>query len=54
LEILKRYQVKYIILGQMERAYYSGAGLDKFANYDGLYWKEVFHEKDTVIYEMID
>jgi len=28
--------------------------LDKFAKYDGLYWKEVFHEKDTVIYEMID
>jgi len=54
LSFLKRYDVKYIILGQMERAYYSGAGLDKFASYDGIYWKEVFREKDTTIYEIID
>ena len=54
LSFLKRYDVKYIILGQMERTYYSGAGLDKFASYDGIYWKEVFREKDTTIYEIID
>lgn len=51
---LKKYSVKYIILGQMERAYYPGAGLDKFEAYDGVYWKEVFRIHDTVIYEVIE
>jgi uncharacterized membrane protein len=51
---LEKYNVKYIILGQMERAYYPGVGLDKFVEYDGIYWKEVFHLNDTVIYEVIE
>jgi len=53
LSFLERYDVRYIILGQMERAYYSGAGLDKFEAYDGVHWTEVFRFKDTVIYEVI-
>lgn len=52
-EFLKKYDVKYIILGQLERAYHSGMGLDKFEQYDGIYWKEVFRLNDTVIYEVI-
>jgi len=52
-EFLKKYDVKYIILGQLERAYHSGIGLDKFEQYDGVYWKEVFRLNDTVIYEVI-
>ncbi len=54
LGFLERYDVRYIVLGQMERAYYSGAGLDKFELFDGVHWKEVFREMDTVIYEVID
>ena len=50
---LKQYNVSYIILGQMERSYYQGPGLDKFEQYDGQYWKEVFRDQDTVIYEVI-
>ncbi|MHB8089099.1 MAG: DUF2298 domain-containing protein, partial [Anaerolineaceae bacterium] len=53
LDFLERYHVSYIILGQMERAYYPGEGLDKFAKYDGIYWKEVFKYQDTVIYQVI-
>mgnify|MGYP000922633291 CR=1 FL=1 len=53
LEFLKKYDVKYIILGQLERAYHSGIGLDKFEQYDGVYWKEVFRVNDTVIYEVM-
>ncbi|MCX6054935.1 MAG: DUF2298 domain-containing protein [Chloroflexi bacterium] len=49
---LKNYNVKYIILGQMELAYYPGEGLKKFEKYDGVYWKEVYREKSTVIYEV--
>lgn len=52
-DFLEQYNVSYIILGQMERSYYQGLGLDKFEQYDGQYWKEVFREQDTVIYEVI-
>jgi YYY domain-containing protein len=52
LNFLKNYDVSYIILGQMERAYYPGEGLEKFEQFDGTYWKEVFREQDTVIYEV--
>lgn len=51
---LEKYHVKYIILGQLERLYYNGAGLDKFTQQDGVYWREVFRFEDTVIYEVID
>jgi YYY domain-containing protein len=54
LTFLKNYHVSYIILGQMERAYYPGDGLNKFTQYNGKYWKEVFREQDTVIYEVIN
>ncbi len=52
LNFINRYHVSYIILGQMERAYYPGEGLDKFTKYDGVYWKEVFSYQDTVIYQV--
>ncbi len=54
LAFLQRYDVRYIILGQMERAYFSGAGLDKFESFDGIHWKEVFRFQDTVIYEVMN
>ena len=50
---LNRYHVKYIILGQLERAYYNGEGLNKFTQYDGVYWKEVYRYQDTSIYEVL-
>jgi len=53
LNFLKKYNVSYIILGQEERALYPGDGLLKFEQYDGVYWKKVFSEKDTAIYEVI-
>lgn len=53
LNFLQKYNVKYIILGQLERAYYPGDGLLKFEQYDGVYWKSVFSEDQTVIYEVI-
>lgn len=53
LEFLKKYNVSYIIVGQMERAYFPGVGLIKFEEYDSVHWKEVFREQDTVIYQVI-
>jgi len=51
---LAKYKVKYIILGQLEQAYYPGPGLAKFAQQNGKLWKEVYRDLDTVIYEVIN
>jgi uncharacterized membrane protein len=55
---LKKYQVKYIIVGQLERNIYppnefSLDGLAKFKSFDGKYWKSVYHDKNTTIYEVL-
>ena len=52
-DFLETYDVKYVIVGQLEKAYYPGDGMNKFAAYDGTYWKEVFRTGDTVVYEVI-
>jgi YYY domain-containing protein len=51
-DFLRRYNVSYIILGQLERAEYAGAGLEKFAQYNGQLWDAVYQEGDTAIYEV--
>ena len=55
---LKKYQVQYIVVGQLERNVYPVQnpmvdGLAKFEKYNGLYWKAVFQDADTTIYEVI-
>jgi YYY domain-containing protein len=52
-EFLDKYNVRYIILGQQERGLYPGPGLDKFTAANGIFWREVYRERDTVIYEVI-
>jgi YYY domain-containing protein len=49
---LKKYNVRYIVLGQLEHIYYPGAGLEKFSKYNEIYWTEVFRYGDTAIYEV--
>lgn len=53
LDFIKKYSVKYIIVGQMEQAIYPTASLEKFKAYTGVYWNPVFTYKDTTIYEVI-
>jgi len=58
LAFLKKYQVKYIIVGQLERNIYPALnpmmdGLAKFEKYEGKYWKTVYYEADTTIYEVM-
>jgi uncharacterized membrane protein len=55
---LSKYQVKYIVVGQLERNIYSSLGpgadgLAKFEKYEGKYWKAVYHDKNTTIYEVL-
>ena len=50
---LRMYGVRYIILGQLERAAYTPEGLAKFEQYDGTYWRSVYRDGQTVIYEVM-
>jgi uncharacterized membrane protein len=53
-QFLRKYDVKYIYLGQQERGHYPGPGLEKFAAQEGVLWQEVYRDGDTVIYEVIN
>jgi YYY domain-containing protein len=53
-EILDRYDVEYVIVGQLERALYPGPGLDKFPSMEGELWQEVFQIGDTVILRVVN
>lgn len=50
---LRKYQVKYIIVGQLEKALYTSEGIAKFSAQDGKMWKKVFDYKDLAIYEVL-
>jgi YYY domain-containing protein len=52
-DFLKKYSVRYIVVGQLERAYYPGPGLDKFEQLNGTLWRDVFRDGGTVIYEVM-
>jgi uncharacterized membrane protein len=52
-DFLRKYDVRYIIVGQQERGHYPGPGLDKFEAADGILWQEVYRKGDTVIYEVL-
>ena len=51
-DFLKRYNVRYIVVGQLERAYYPN-GLDKFDQWNGKDWNEVYRDGQTAIYEVL-
>jgi YYY domain-containing protein len=59
LAFLKRYDVSYIIVGQLEHAFYGNpgsplsSGLLKFEVYNGRYWQDVYREGQTVIYRVL-
>jgi len=53
-DFLRKYNVQYIVVGQLERISYSAAGLDKFETLNGELWQEVYRQHDTVLYEVIN
>lgn len=52
-EFIAKYDVRYVIVGQMERIYYAPGGLLKFESQEGRLWRAVYRDADTVIYEVI-
>ena len=52
-DFLEKYQVSYIVVGQLERAKYSSGGIDKFLAGEGILWKEVYRDQETVIYQSL-
>ena len=53
-DFIDKYDISYIVLGQLERIFYPGAGLEKFERYEGLLWKAVFQDSNTVIYKVLE
>jgi len=49
---IQKYQIKYIIVGQLEKIVYPGQGLEKFKTLNGELWNSVFQLKETTIYEV--
>jgi hypothetical protein len=40
-------------VGQLERAEYTPDGIAKFKRYEGKYWREIYRDGDTAIYEVL-
>jgi YYY domain-containing protein len=51
---LNKYDVRYIILGQLERLNYPSVSLEKFSAYDGVLWRLVYQDRDTEIYQVFE
>ena len=52
-QFLRKYNVRYIVLGQQERGHYAGEGLAKFPAQEGILWRSVYQDGDTIIYQVI-
>jgi uncharacterized membrane protein len=50
-DFLRRYNVSYIIVGQLERIL-APDGMAKFEQYNNVYWHKVYSDRDTSIYEV--
>jgi uncharacterized membrane protein len=53
LDFIETFGVRYIIVGQLERAQYPDEGIIKFDIYEGIYWQTVYHQGNTMIYEVL-
>ncbi len=52
-DLIEAYDISYIILGQLERIFYPGPGLEKFDQFEGQLWEEVYRYEDTIIYRVL-
>jgi YYY domain-containing protein len=52
ISFLQKYQVQYIVVGQLEKIVYTGSGIDKFINWNDDLWHIVYQKDDTTIYQV--
>lgn len=53
LAFLRRFDVQYIVVGQLEHAVTTPLGLAKFDAWNGDLWQEVYRDGQTVIYQVL-
>ncbi len=53
-ELIEKYDIRYIVVGQLERALFSESQLAKFETQDGRLWEKVFSYQQTAIYRVIE
>ncbi|MCX7753718.1 MAG: DUF2298 domain-containing protein [Anaerolineales bacterium] len=51
-EFLQKYNVEYIIVGQLERIYHP-EGIEKFERLNGVLWNKIYENGQTAIYQVI-
>ena len=54
ISLLARYNVRYVYLGQLERLYYPGRGIEKFGDALAEYLEPVFTSEAVTIYRVRD
>ncbi|MBI9046462.1 MAG: phospholipid carrier-dependent glycosyltransferase [Anaerolineaceae bacterium] len=52
MDFIDKYDVSYIIVGQLEKANYLADGMTKFEEWKGVLWEKVYSDQDTTIYEV--
>ena len=52
-DFLRKYDVQYIVLGQLEKAKYLPEGIEKFKAAEGVLWSVVYQDQDTTIYQTL-
>jgi uncharacterized membrane protein len=50
---LEKYDIRYIIVGQLERAAYTPEGIAKFEQFEGVLWRSIYRDGATAIYEVL-
>jgi uncharacterized membrane protein len=52
-DFINQYDVEYIIVGQLEKAYYGMEGLRKFQDWQNEFWVLRYQSQDTSIYQVM-
>ena len=52
INFLRKYNVRYIIVGELEQEQDTPEGLQKFSQFDGIFWNQVYQQNDVSIYEV--
>ena len=52
-DFIEKYNIDYIVVGQLERAYHDAFGIDKFSLWEDDNWEMIYHDNQTTLYKVI-